>query len=146
MKERWKNGPEALKRKVIKRICMGLLFCVIGIVAWIISKRFLFALPCFAVSAVLGLSGANVLFAVLMGRYIILSGTCERVDQTLITKRTKAMYLTTNYGTVKVLIRHNGRRVQVGAYVYCYISLKVPVYEFNDIKVVNDYYAVELMN
>ena len=146
MKERWKNGPEALKRKAIKHICIGLLFCVIGIVAWIISKRFLFALPCFAVSAVLGLSGANVLFAVLMGRYIILSGTCERVDQTLITKRTKAMCLTTNYGTVKVLIRHNGRRVQVGAYVCCYISLKVPVYEFNGIKVVNEYYAVEVMN
>ena len=135
MKERWKNGPEALKRKVIKRICMGLLFCVIGIVSWIISKRFLFALR-----------GANILFAVLTAGYILLSGTCERVEQTLITKRTKAMYLTTNYGTVKVLIRHNAHRVQVGAYVYCYISLKVPVYEFNDIKVVNDYYAVELMN
>ena len=110
------------------------------------TKRFLFALPCFAVSAVLVLSGANILFAVLTAGYIILSGTCERVEQTLITKRTKAMYLTTNYGTVKVLIRHNAHRVQVGAYVYCYISLKVPVYEFNDIKVVNDYYAVELMN
>ena len=146
MKERWVNSPEALKRKVMKRIGIGLLFCVIGIISWIVSKRFLFALPCFAISTVLVLSGLDILFLALTSRYIVLEGTCEKLEETVLFKHTKAMYLTTNYGTVKVLIRHNARRVQVGAYVRCYISLKVPVYEFNNIKVVNDYYAVEIMD
>ena len=146
MKERWVNSPDVLKGKVIKRTGIGLLVLVIGILFWTVFKQFLFALPCFAISAVLTINGASVLFAVLTSRYIVLEGTCERLEQTVITKRTKVMYLTTNYGTVKVLIRHNARRVQVGAYVRCYISLKVPVYEFNDVKVVNDYYAVEVMD
>lgn len=68
------------------------------------------------------------------------------MEQTLLLKRTKAMYLTTNYGVVKVLIRHNARKVQIATYVRCYISLKAPVYEFNDMKVVNDYYAIEVMD
>lgn len=146
MKERWVNSSEVLKGKVIKRIGIGLVLSVIGIIFWALFKQFLFALPCFVISAVLIINGASVLFALLTSRYIVLEGTCEKLEQTVLFKRTKAMYLTTNYGVVKVLIRHNARKVQIGAYVRCYISLKAPVYEFNDIKVVNDYYAIEVMD
>lgn len=68
MKERWVNSPEVLKGNVIKRIGIGLLLSVIGIIFWALFKQFLFALPCFVISAVLIINGASVLFASLTSR------------------------------------------------------------------------------
>ena len=146
MKERWKNAPSVLRRKVIKSVGGAVLLGLIGIISWIASKKFMIALPCFVLSAVWFFYGVSVLFSMLTVGYIMLSGTCEKLEQTLLFKRTKAMYLTTNYGVVKVLIRHNARSVEIGSYVRCYISLKAPVYELNDVKVVNDYYTIEVMD
>ena len=146
MKERWKNVPSVLRRKVIKIVGGAVLLGLIGIISWIVSKKFMIALPCFVLSAVLLFYGVSVLFSMLTAGYIMLSGTCEKVEQTVVLKRMKAIYLTTNYGKVKVLIRHKVRNIQEGAYVHCYISSKAPVYEFNDMKVVNDYYAIEVID
>ena len=146
MKERWKNVPSVLRRKVIKSVGGAVLLGLIGIISWIASKKFMIALPCFVLSTVWFFYGVSVLFSMLTVGYIMLSGTCEKLEQTLLFKRTKAMYLTTNYGVVKVLIRHNARRAQIGSYVRCYISLKAPVYELNDVKVVNDYYTIEVID
>ena len=144
MKELWKPSPSVLKRQVLRRLSIGLLFLVIGIISWILSKRFIFALPCFIAMAVFCISGIGVLFLMLNSGYIVLSGVCEQIEQTPIMRRTKALYLATEYGCVKIPIRRNMRKVQIGASVRCYMSYKASVYDYDGLKTVSDYIAIEI--
>ena len=144
MKELWKSSPGVLKRQVLRRLGIGLLFLVIGIISWILSKRFIFALPCFIAMAVFCISGIGVLLLMLNSGYIVLSGVCEQIEQTPIMRRTKALYLATEYGCVKIPIRRNMRKVQIGASVRCYMPYRASVYDYDGLKTVSDYIAIEI--
>ena len=143
MKEVLKEVPNVLKKQIFKRIGMGIVFALLGVITWIASKEFLFALPCLVAMAVLIFSGLGVLFVAITKRYVIVSGECVDVEYTRILKRTKAVYLQTDYGVVKLLIRGKRTKVELGSTVLCYISSEASVYEYNGVKTVGDYYAVE---
>ena len=144
MKEKWKDAPNALKKQIYKRMSVGLLLLVLGIITWSVSKDFIFAVPCFVGMIFFVLNGFQVLMATLFGKYVVLSGVCERLEQTRIFKRAKAVYLSTEYGTVKVAIRRNMRRLQIGSQLRCFISVKASVYQYDGVQVVSDYYAIEI--
>lgn len=145
MKEKWKDAPSALKKQIYKRLGVGVLFLVLGIITWAISKDFIFAVPCFVGMIFFVLNGIQVLMATLLGKYVVLLGACERLEQTRILKRTKAVYLSTEYGTVKVAIRRNMRRLQIGSQLRCFISVKASVYQYDGVQVVGDYYALDFI-
>lgn len=144
MKEKWQNAPNALKKQIYKRLGVGVLFCLLGIITWAVSKDIIFALPCFIGMIFFVLNGLQVLMATLLGKYVVLSGECESLEQTRILKRTKAVYLRTEYGTVKIAIRRNMRRLQIGSQFRCFISVKASVYQYDGLQVVSDYYAIEI--
>lgn len=143
MKEVLKEVPNVLKKQIFKRIGMGIVFALLGVITWIASKEFLFALPCLVAMAVLIVSGLGVLFVAITKRYVIVSGECVDVEYTRILKRTKAVYLQTDYGVVKLIIRGRRTKVELASTVLCYISSEASVYEYNGVKTVGDYYAVE---
>ena len=144
MKERWKEIPVAMKKQIFKRMGVGIGFMVIGIIAWISSQEFMFALPCFLGSIFFLLNGTGVLYAGLAKKFIVLCGWCEELEQTRILKRTKSAYLRTEYGRVKVPIRRAIRRLRTGSMVTCFMSVKASVYEYGVEKVLGDYYAIEI--
>ena len=143
MKEVLKEEPNVLKKQIFKRIGMGIVFALLGVITWIASKEFLFALPCLIAMAVFIVSGLGVIFVSITKRYVIVSGECIDVEYTRILKRTKAVYLQTDYGMVKLIIRGKRTKVELGSTVRCYISSEASVYEYNGVKTVGDYYAVE---
>ena len=143
MKELLKDVPTILKKQIFKRIGIAIVFALLGVVTWMASKEFLFALPCLVAMAVLIVSGLGVLFVAITKRYIIVSGECVDVEYTRILKRTKAVFLQTDYGVVKLLIRGKRTKAELGSSVRCYIASNSSVYEYDDVKTVGDYYAVE---
>lgn len=143
MKEVLKEVPNVLKKQIFKRIGMGIVFALLGVITWIASKEFLFALPCLVAMAVLIVSGLGVLFVAITKRYVIVSGECVDVEYTRILKRTKAVYLQTDYGVVKLPIRGKRTKAELGSSVRCYIASNSSVYEYDGVKTVGDYYAVE---
>jgi hypothetical protein len=145
MKEKWQDAPSALKKQIYKRLSVGVLFLVLGIITWAVSKDFIFAIPCFVGMIFFVLNGLQVLMETLLGKYVVLSGVCERLEQTRIFKRTKAVYLSTEYGTVKVAVRRNMRRLQIGSQLRCFISVKTSVYQYDGVQVVSDYYALDFI-
>ena len=144
MKEKWHNAPNTLKKQLYKRLGVGVLFCLLGIIMWAVSKDIIFALPCFIGMIYFALNGLQVLMSTLFGRYVVLSGECESIEQTRILKRMKSVYLRTEYGTVKIAIRRNMRRLQIGSQLRCFISVKASVYQYDGVQVVSDYYAIEI--
>jgi hypothetical protein len=76
MKEKWKDAPSALKKQIYKRLAVGVLFCLLGIITWAVSKDIIFALPCFIGMIYFALNGIQVLMATLLGKYVVLSGVC----------------------------------------------------------------------
>ena len=145
MKEKWKDSPSALKKQIYKRLSIGVLLLFLGIITWVVSKDFIFAVPCFVGMIFFLLNGIQVLMATRLGKYVVLSGVCERLEQTRIFKRTKSVYLRTEYGTVKVAIRRNMRRLQIGSQLRCFISVKASVYQYDGVQVVSDYYTLDFI-
>lgn len=145
MKDMLHEIPIALKKQILKRIGIGIFFAVISVITWAVSKEFLFVLPGLTATVFFIINGVGVLFATITKKYVVLSGECESLDQTRLMKRTKAAYLVTDYGEVKIPIRNKLRRLQIGSQVRCYISLKTSVYEYDGVQIVSDYYAVEIV-
>ena len=145
MKELWKTSPNALKRQLIQRLGIGVLFLVVGNISWGLSQRFIFALPCFIAMTVFCISGFSVMFIALNSGYIVLTGECEQLEQTPIMKRTKALYLATDCGSVKIPIRRNMCKFRIGTQIRCYISCKTCVYDYDGLKTIGDYIAIEII-
>lgn len=140
-----KELPNALKRQVVKCVIIGLALCLISIITWIISKEFLFSLPCLSAGILFILNAVSIYLEGLMEKYVVLCGECETIEQTRLLKRTKSVYLQTDYGLVKIPIRRNIRGLQIGVKVRCYLAVNAGVYEYNGIKVVCDYYLLEVI-
>lgn len=70
------------------------------------------------------MNGIYVWHTVTENRYIILEGLCSSVDKTPLRKRVKNIYLETEAGTVKIVIRQCIKQMEKGI-ISEYISLNI---------------------
>ena len=61
MKEQWIDVPTVLKKQIYKRMGLGVLFFILGVITWIVSKDYMFAIPCLIGAVVFVLNGVSVL-------------------------------------------------------------------------------------
>ena len=80
----------------------------------------------------------------LTNNVIVIQGECLEVERTRFMKRTHNVVLAVGMGTVKVPVRHQVKRVQVGDIVTVFLSSRTSVYENGNQQVICGYYAIEI--
>ena len=85
-----------------------------------------------------------ILYTFLKGKYISVEGTCLRLDTTEIRKRAKALYIAVDEGVVKIQLKQKIPKTEIGNRIIVYLSEKAPVYEKDDMLILNNYYAIEI--
>ena len=105
MKEKFMALPEALQKQLIIRFGAGSVFLILTILILVLYKDVYLLIPCLVFAAFFYVNGIYVWHTVTGNRYIILEGLCSSVDKTPLRKRVKNIYLETEAGTVKIVIR-----------------------------------------
>lgn len=145
MKEKFMDLPEALQKQLIIRFGAGSVFLILTILILVLYKDIYLLIPCLVFAAFFYVNGIYVWHTVTGNRYIILEGLCSSVDKTPLRKRVKNIYIETETGTVKIVIRQCIKQMEKGDTVRVYISKNTPVYEHDQCKVLCSYLALEKM-
>lgn len=144
MKEFFKSLPYAMKKHLLIRSGLGLLFLILFTIVLLVAKDFLFAVPCLGAAIFFIVNVGILLYDCLTNNVIVIQGECLEVDRTCLMKRTHNIVLAVSMGTVKVPVRHQLKRVQVGDTVTVFLSSRTSVYENAKQQVICGYYAIEI--
>ena len=139
----YKQLPNALKKQILLREVGTAVSLVVFLTILIVTKEFVFSLPCLILAIFLFVNLFGLLYNILVGSYVCVNGICEHVETTGIRKRIKSVTVDFN-GTRMVLpIRKRMKRILIGSSVTVYMAEKTPVYEKDGINYAYEYYAIE---
>ena len=144
MKKIFQSLPSPVQKQAILRVGGGLLFMILFIIMLIMSRDFTMSLPALVVAIFLFINVGVILYTFLKGKYISVEGTCLRLDTTEIRKRAKTLYIAVEEGVVKIQLKQKTPKTEIGNRIIVYLSEKAPVYEKDDMLILNNYYAIEI--
>lgn len=144
MREFFKSLPYAMKKHLLIRSGLGLLFLILFTIILLVAKDFLFAVPCLGAAIFFIINVGTLLYDYLTNNVIVIQGECLEVERTRIMKRTHNVVLAVVEGTVKVPVRHQLKRVQVGDIVTVFLSSRTSVYGNESQQVICGCYAIEI--
>ncbi len=144
MKEFFRSLPYAMKKHLLIRSGLGVLFLILFTIVLLVGKDFLFAVPCLGAAIFFLINVGTLLYDCLTGNVIVIQGECLEVERTRFMKRTHNVVLAVGMGTIKIPVRHQLKRVQVGDIVTVFLSSRTSVYENGNQQVICGYYAIEI--
>ena len=144
MKEFFKSLPYAMKKHLLLRSVLGLLFLILFIIVLLVAKDFLFAMPCLGIAIFFLVNVGVLLYDCLTNNVIVIQGECLEIERTRFMKRTHNIVIAVDVETVKVPVRHQIKKINIGDTVTVFLSSRTSVYENGNQKVICGYYAIEI--
>ncbi len=143
MKEQFQKLPTALQKQILIRLGAGMLSLLLLIIVALLYRDPYLCISFLLFGAVFGGAGVHLLLRSIAGKYVLVEGVCQQVEQTSIRKRAKNVYFTMAPHVVKVRLRHRVKEIAAGDYIMVYVSENMPVYQENGCAVLNGYIAME---
>lgn len=144
MKKVFSDLPRPFQKQILMRIGFGVLFVVVTIALLFTAGDMFTILPA-AAMLVFCLGSAFFLFRRgVTGDFVVVSGKCEDMTKTLLTRRIKTIYVKTDQYTLQVSPWQRPRRIPIGAGIELYITPSTPVYERDGVHVLHSYIAMEV--
>lgn len=144
MKGDFKRLPRILKKNILCKLGLGLLFLAVFILMCIFMDHLIFALAPGAFTIFLLMDGIGMLFRCMSGEYIELSGTCTEVHKSKLQRKTRSIAVKTERGMVKLPLKMKPQSVKVGDKVTIYVPDHASVYDHKGDMVVCEFYAIEI--
>jgi len=143
MMQEFKRVPEPLQKQILLRLGLGAVFMILLIAMLITAQDLSLLLPC-AGLAVFFAAGAFTLFRrVVLGEYVVVSGICTEVENTLLKRRAKHIILDTGDQAVRIALGQRRKRIAVGAAFDLYLASSARIYEKDGALQVFSYLALE---
>ena len=144
MKEKFQKLPPALQKLILIRFGASVLSLLLLIIVALLYRDLYLCISFLLFGAVFGVAGGLLLFRSFAGRYVLVEGVCQQIEQTAIRKKTKSIYFTTEPYVVKVRLRHRLKEIAVGDHIAVFVSDNMPVYQENGCQILNGYIAIEI--
>ena len=141
----FKELPPPLLRQIVLRFGGAILSLFICVCVFFLYEGLQLGISMLVISLVAGASGARIYYTASTGKYIIVEGICQKVEQTLVFRRNKAVYLFAEPHTIKVFPHRRNADVQVGDVLRIYIATRTPVYHVANCELLSDYLAMEIV-
>ncbi len=143
-KEEFQEIPLALKNQILLRAGAGTLCLFLLLVIAIVYQDIYLCLSFILFGGVFIISGLLLFRRSVRGAYVVLSGACQRIEQTAIRRRTKVIYFTVSPHTVRVNLKRWVKDLAEGDGIVLYVADNTPVYEKDGCQVLNGYWALEI--
>ena len=144
MREKFKTIPAMLKKQIIIKLLLGILTFVAVIIA-VFKREVYLLLPSAALCFAFAYDGISMLRNCLLKKYTVVEGTCEDIAFTAFRKRVKYITIECDGCKVKIVIRQKQNKVGIGKTVKIYIPQSAAVYQYDEKKVICDFYALEVI-
>ena len=144
MKGDFNHLPRILKKNILCKLGLGLLFLTVFILMCIFMDHLVFALApgAFAIFALM--DGIGMTFRCLSGEYLELDGICTEVHKSKLRRKTRSIAVETKRGVVKLHLKMKPQSVKVGDAVTVYVPDYASVYDYKGELVVCEFYAIEI--
>ena len=142
MREKFRVIPTILKKQIIIKILLGILSFVAVIIA-VCKREVYLLLPSVALCFACAYDGISMLCNCLSKKYTVIEGICEDIAFTAFRKRVKYITIECEGCRVKIVIRQKQNKVGIGKTVKIYIPQSAAVYQYDEKKVICDFYALE---
>lgn len=143
----WKKSFKSCHRRSKSRFWFGLGPVYSAFCCWSLWHCYIGIYTCaypFAIWGCFWSCRGTSAFRSFAGRYVLVEGVCQQVEQTAIRKKTKSIYFTTEPYVVKVRLRHRLKEIAVGDHIAVFVSDNMPVYQENGCQILNGYIAIEI--
>ncbi len=134
--------PKAVFKHFIIRIGLGSAFLILFAVLLAVFRDFILSLPCIVLAFFFLGSATLLLCAHRRGDLLCVQGECVKVEKSVFRLRNKAVYLSTEHGTIKVIAFKIPRRIAVGESLDLYLKKSARVYERKGEFTVSEYVAL----
>ena len=137
--------PAALTKVIITKfaLSMGHLVGFILIAVFFSDRLYLGLLPG-AFALFLGMDAVATIYNCLTDNYVTVVGECTKVELSRFKRRITAVWIKSNRGTVKVLLRHRPKAIEVGDTLTVHTPFSASVFERGEYMVMNEYYTVSI--
>lgn len=139
----FKQLPPALKKQIVLRLAGVSASMILFVAILIITKEFIFSLPCLIFAVFLFVNLVMMLYNILVGSYVCVQGFCEQVETVGLRKRAKRITVNLNGAHMVLPVRQRYKKILPGCSVTIYMSEKTPVYEKDGLHYAYEYYALE---
>lgn len=144
MRGEFKRLPRILKKNILCKIGLGLLFLTVFILMCIFMDHLFLALAPGAFAIFSLMDGIGMMFRCMSGEFVELSGTCTVVHKGKLQRKTRTISVETKRGTVKLPLKMKPQSVEVGDKVTIYVPDHASVYDHKGDMVVCEFYAIEI--
>ena len=141
MKGDFKRLPRILKKNILCKLGLGLLFLTVFILMCIFMDHLVFALAPGAFALFALMDGVGMTFRCLSGEYLELSGICTEVHKSKLQRKTRSIAVETKRGVVKLHLKMKPQAVKV---VTIFVPDYASVYDYKGELVVCEFYAIEI--
>lgn len=142
MKRPHTSMPKAVFKHFIIRIGLGSAFLILFVVLLAVFRDFILSLPCIVLALFFLGSAALLWRAHRRGELLCVQGECVKVEKGIFRLRNKAVYLSTEHGTIKVIAFKAPRRIAAGEPLNLYLKKSARVYERKGEFTVSEYVAL----
>jgi hypothetical protein len=146
LKDEFKKLPVPLKKQIINRVAAGGLFLLLFAVISAVAHDFILSLPCLLAAGYFMINGGVMLVHCVSGQYVTIRGTCTEIEKSVLRKRVKALYISSEKGAWKIPAQRKAKGIAAGTEITVYMSDKTRVYEQNGIFIASGCYAYESRN
>lgn len=144
MRGDFKRLPRILKKNILYKIGLGLLFLAVFILMCIFMDHLIFALAPGAFAIFSLMDGIGMTFRCMSGEYVELSGTCIAVHKSKLQGKMRSISVETKRGGVKLPLKMKPQSVKIGDKVTIYVPDHASVYDHKGDMVVCEFYAIEI--
>lgn len=140
-----KEMPSPLLKQAVLRFGGSALSLFVSLCAFLIYGEPYLSLSMLAITFVTAASGIWLYYIVAAGKYIVVEGICQKVDQTLVFRKSKTVYVFVNPHTIRMVPHRRNVDVHVGDTLRIYIASRTPVYHADNCEVLSGYLAMEIL-
>ena len=144
MRDKFLGLPSALQKPILQRIGFGVLCLILFLILAIRFQDLYLCISFLLIGLCLVVSGILLFLRILAGRFVLLEGTCQKIEKTFLRRHPKAVYFTTKTQTIKVLLRHRPKGLRVGDTIALYVADHTPVYRGDGLDLLNGYLTMTI--
>lgn len=144
MRKEYMKLPDALKREIVVRFVIGILFIFLFLVLILSRQEYFLYLTSLLFGVYFLIDAVKFLLTAILEHYVCVQGVCSEIETSGLRKKIKSIVIDLEVGKLKIILQRKIKEVAIGDTVVVYLSDKSPVYEQNGRYIVSSYYAMKI--
>lgn len=144
MRKEYMKLPDAIRREIVIRFVIGILFVVLFLVLMLSKQEYFLYLTSLLFGIYFMIDSVKLFLTGILEHYVCVQGVCSEIESSVFRKKIKSIVIDFEVGQLKIILQRKIKEVAIGDTVVVYLSDKSPVYEQDGRYVISSYYTLKI--